>query len=88
MPSSKPRKGRLSGGVALLASARARVRVKRVEFSFIGKALTTFTDRGAFSGVYLPPSLPKASVATLLDSLSSSDVVLGDVNVRFPRLDF
>lgn len=61
--------------------------MRRVEVSVLGEAFTAITDRGAFAGVYLPPSLPEASVAPLLDSLSSSDIVLGDVNVRLPKLE-
>lgn len=90
-PNDPPLKGRRSGGVALLVSSRggaaAAASPEPARVSPLGDALTVFTDRGAFSGVYALPSLPEACVARLLDSLSPvSDVILGDFNVRFPRL--
>lgn len=38
------------------------------------------------SGIYLPPSLEKDTVHDILDGLSASDVVLGDINTRFKNI--
>jgi hypothetical protein len=79
--------GRHSGGVTLLVSAYASALVLRVDVSPLGEAVTVTTRHGVLTGLYLPPSMPEDRVAPLLASVSSSDIVFGDVNVRFPGLD-
>ena len=45
--------------------------------------ITICLDARTISGVYLPPSLSLATVEEVLQRASMSDVVLGDINVRF-----
>ena len=82
-----PPSGRHSGGVALLVSAYASALVLYVEVSPLGEAVTVSTRHGTLTGLYLPPSMPEERVAALLASVSSSDIILGDVNVRLPGLE-
>jgi hypothetical protein len=79
--------GRHSGGVAVLVSAYASALVLGVDVSPLGEAVTVTTRHGVLTGLYLPPSMPEDRVAPLLASVSSSDIVFGDMNVRFPGLE-
>jgi hypothetical protein len=79
--------GRHSGGIALLVSAYASALVLRVDDLPLGEAVTVTTRHGVLTGLYLPPSTPEDIVASLLASVSSSDIIFGDVNVGFPGLE-
>ena len=78
-------RGRPKGGLYLLATASGRGRVTG-EVLVTRSAITFQVDRHVISGVYSPPSQLDDDLSSLLDTLSSSTVILGDVNARFPWL--
>ena len=49
-------------------------------------AITIPTYYGRLTGIYLPPSLTPLEVEAMLHTVADSDVVVGDVNVRFEGL--
>ena len=49
-------------------------------------AITIPTYYGRLTGVYLLPSLTPLEVETMLHTVADSDVVVGDMNVRFEGL--
>ena len=51
-----------------------------------GHAITIPTCHGRLTGVYLPPSLTPLEVEAILHTVADSDVIVGDVNVRFEGL--
>lgn len=80
MPKGERPRGQ--GGVYLLATARARGRLrKRAE---VGENRVTVELEGRrISGVYLPPSLSAEDVRGVLGAVANSAVIMGDMNVRF-----
>jgi hypothetical protein len=49
-------------------------------------AVTIPTCYGRLTGLYLPPSLTPVEVEAVLREVADSDVVVGDLNVRFEGL--
>ena len=49
-------------------------------------AITIPTYYGRLTSIYLPPSLTPLEVEAMLYTVADSDVVVGDVNVRFEGL--
>ena len=82
-PESKAyRLGRLSGGIYLLATQEARARLKHQVV--VNSCAISFTvGRHVVTGVYFPPSLSNSEVEGTLSLLSSSTIILGDINTRF-----
>ena len=79
---AKPLLGRFSGGIALLGTTNAQ---SRMDWGpVIAKDSVSVGINGLrVSGVYLPPSMPVALVESVLDGLSASSIILGDINTRF-----
>lgn len=74
--------GRPTGGIYLLGTKKARASVvKQVVIS--DYAITFQTHSAQVSGLYLPPSLPTDVFIAVFESVSTSTVVLGDINTRF-----
>ena len=81
------RTGRLSGGLALLATRETRSRLRSV--AVVSDWVITFAiGRDVVSGIYLPPSMGSGEFISTLASVASSTVVIGDVNARFPACPF
>lgn len=81
-PTAKNLQGRQRGGIHLLGSHHARSKVEKVDVT--EHSLTFYQGKRSFSGVYFPPTtLDSTTLASLLTSLKSSTVILGDVNTRF-----
>jgi hypothetical protein len=81
-PTAKNLQGRQRGGIYLLGSHHARSKVEKVDIT--EHSLTFYRGKHSFSGVYFPPTtLDSVTLASLLDSLKSSTVILGDINTRF-----
>lgn len=78
---------RSSGGIYLLATYKARARIKR--YSVPSEYAISFSvGRYIISGVYFSPSLPSLDVEYTLSALSYSSVILGDINTRFRHCPF
>lgn len=78
----KHQKGRLGGGIYVLASDVWRSRVLEVK----GDQYSVFIRVSGFSfvGVYFPPfTLSSVGVEGVLNGLPAVDVMLGDINTRF-----
>lgn len=86
VPSPLSTSGHPPGGITLLGTPRARGWLKGEAVSRGQEAISVVTCRGRLTGVYLPPSLSPEKVEATLDSIADSDVVMGDVNVRFSGL--
>lgn len=78
------RSGRDTDGLYLLAttSARAAIKGKPMVTKY---AITIRTVQGRLSAVYFPPSLATNTVSEELLGLSTSCLILGDINTRFPN---
>lgn len=85
-PSSPSTSGHPPGGIMLLGTPRAQGWLRGEVISSDQEAITVVTSRGRLTGVYLPPSLSSEKVEATLESIADSDVVMGDVNVRFAGL--
>lgn len=89
----KQKPGRRHGGIFLIGSPEAKKLVlsgdviKRGEH-FVSVVIADLTAKVRISGVYFPPSLDDDEMARLLEEpcLRASDMVLGDINVRFSYL--
>lgn len=82
-PAAKNVKGRQHKGIYLLGSREARSKVEKVT---VTEYSITFAREGqSFTGVYFPPSktLSMPALATLLDAVARSVVILGDINTHF-----
>ena len=51
-----------------------------------GHAITIPTYYGCLTSVYLPPSLTPLEVEAILYTVADSDVIIGNVNIRFEGL--
>jgi hypothetical protein len=78
--------GHRPGGIMLLGSARSRGWLRGDPTVSGEHAVTIPTCYGRLTGVYLPPSLTPVEVEGVLQTVADSDVVIGDVNVRFEGL--
>ena len=82
--SSQPRStGHQNGGLAILASPAIRNLINIIQ-------ITEFTisfniDKQTISGVYLPPSLSLEVISLVLGKIPKSNIVLGDINVRYGK---
>lgn len=80
------REGRQHGGLLLLLSTRIRSLVQSyvVHEHFLSVCLKTGSSSTAtISAVYLPPSLSDDQVMRVLKTMPISDIMLGDINVRY-----
>jgi hypothetical protein len=78
--------GHRPGGIMLLGSPRSRGWLRGDPTLSGEHAVTVSTCYGRLTGVYLPPSLTPVEVEGVLQTVADSDVVMGDVNVRFEGL--
>jgi hypothetical protein len=78
--------GHRPGGIMLLSSPRSRGWLRGDPTVSGGHAVTIPTCYGRLTGVYLPPSLTPVEVEGVLHTVADSDVVVGNVNVRFEGL--
>ena len=81
-PSTGLRIGRDKGGIYLLATRQARNRI-RGEISITDESITFGIGKQRISGVYFPPSLSEDRLKHCLKSISTSTIILGDINTRF-----
>ena len=79
-----PPQGRHHGGLCLFGSKRAWERLRGVAAASEA-CITVRIDRWTISGLYFPPSMPPAAMDDVLSDVRGSDIVLGDVNVRFRK---
>ena len=86
IPSSPPTSGHHPGGIMLLGTPRARGWLRGPAVSCGQEAITIPTSHGRLTGVYLPPRLSPEEVKVVLDAMTESDIILGDVNTRFDGL--
>jgi hypothetical protein len=86
IPSSPPVSGHHPGGIILLGTPRARGWLRGPAVPCGREAITVPTSHGRLTGVYLPPRLSPEQVKVVLDAITDSDVILGDVNTRFDGL--
>lgn len=77
------RLGRASGGLYLLATRKARAQIKEDCLVQSESCISFTVGRRRITGVYLAPSMLYNEIDDILTSLSSSTVVLGDLNTRF-----
>lgn len=70
----------------LLGTPRARGWLRGPAVLCRQEAITVLTSHGCLTGVYLPPRLSTEQVKAVLDAITDSDIILGDVNTRFDRL--
>ena len=84
-PAGPSPKGRNGSGIYLLATESARSRITG-EPHVTDRTITFEVTGLLVSGLYLPPSLSVEEVESTLHSLSRSEIILGDVNTRFPWL--
>lgn len=80
--------GRSSGGIYLLATQKARSQIDGDCKVHDGYAISFGIGRFRVAGVYFEPSMLEEAVAAALVTLSSSSIILGDVNVRFRGCPF
>ena len=81
-PSSGNTHGRRHNGIYLLGSREARSQVERV--SSTDYTITFVRNDQSFSGVYFPPrTLEIDSLTTLLNTITTSSIIIGDINTRF-----
>jgi hypothetical protein len=81
-PAPKNLHGRPRGGIYLLGSCHARSKVGQVQVTEY--SITFSYGKQAVTGVYFPPTtLTSTGITSLLDSLKTSTVILGDINTRF-----
>ena len=76
---------RQKGGLLVLVSPYVRSLVSSIAVTEFTLSLTLLLDGmpRTISAVYLPPSLKCVQIWPLLDSLSSSSILLGDINTRY-----
>lgn len=86
IPSSPPTSGHHPGGIILLSTPRARGWLRGPTVTYGQEAITVPTSHGRLIGVYLPPRLSPEQVKAVLDAITDSDIILGDVNTRFDGL--
>ena len=73
---------RHSGSICVLAAPT--IRGRHVGEAMVSESsITIQVGSWKISGVYLPPSMSLTSVKDALQRVAASDVVLGDINVRF-----
>jgi len=77
------RLGRASGGLYLLATRKARAQIKEDCLVQSESCISFTVSRHRITGVYLAPSMLCNEIDDILSSLSSSTIVLGDLNTRF-----
>lgn len=76
------RQTRLGGGIYLLAKSTARGWIKGTDCGTWH--ITVLTSRGpSVSAVYLPLSMTTSGISDVFQRISSSTIILGDINVRF-----
>lgn len=76
--------GRPKGGIYLLANHEAAGRVAPSSIVITPTSITlTIDQRCRVSGVYYPPSMTEVGLADALSSVSTSTIILGDINTRF-----
>jgi hypothetical protein len=78
--------GHRPGGIMLLGSPRSRGWLRGNPTTSGEYAVTVPTCYGYLTGLYLPPSLAPLEVEAILQTVTDSDVIVGDVNVRFEGL--
>ena len=74
------------GGIVLLGSPQSRSWLQGDPVASGGHAITIPTCYSRLTGIYLPPSLTPLEVEAILHTAADSDVIIGDVNVRFEGL--
>jgi hypothetical protein len=82
IPAAKNLHGRQRGGIYLLGSYQARSKVQKLKVT--EHSITFAYGKHSFTGVYFPPTtLDVTTLTSLLQTLQSSTVILGDINTRF-----
>jgi hypothetical protein len=74
------------GRIMLLGSPRSRGWLRGNPTTSGEYTVTIPTCYGYLTGLYLPPSLAPLEVEAILQTVTDSDVIVGDVNVRFEGL--
>lgn len=79
---AKPIRGRHTGGIYLIGTAAARAMTS--PDPVVSEHSVSVTINGMIlSGVYFPPSMTVDTMGTILRNLSTSSVIVGDLNTRF-----
>lgn len=87
-PNSRHREGgRQHGGLLALVTPSLRQSISSlcVNVHSISVSLSSNAGQLTVSAVYLPPSLSPSNVSSILASLPSPDIIIGDVNARYGR---
>jgi hypothetical protein len=79
--------GRPKGGIYLMGSQQARSKMAK-KAQRTEHTITFQYGKHTITGVYFPPSLEPRAIASLLTTLKTSTVIMGDINVRFRDLTF
>lgn len=80
-PANPKLTGHQNGGLALLASQSLRQNIKIIKITEF--TISFHIKDTLYSCVYLPPSMDDHSISATLNNLPPSDMIIGDINVRF-----
>ena len=85
-PNMRPRtEGRQYGGVLLLVSPPIREQISSYATTEYSITIHLSQSSTVISAVYYPPSLTPSTLASLLEALPSTDILLGDTNIHYGK---